>query len=255
MENINYQFQENVQLFVRGELDQNAQKQLFDQAAQDPEKADELAFSISLARALQHQDMLAAKKVLTEVMAGENFPPPPATQKPGSKWIVWIAGSLLLLLLSSGVYLWTNQSTYFPSDSQELSRATLKPLDNVLYLPGNAPDLAELNQGMQAYDQQRYAAAAKSLESYIQNHNDQSARVYLGISHLLSGKPAQAVRVLTEATQSLEPPVQEAARWYLALALLEQNNPEAAWVQLNLLPPDGIFGKDAQRLLNQLPAE
>ena len=80
MENINHQFQENVQLFVRGELNRDAQKQLLEQAAQDPEKADELAFSVSLSRALKHQDMLAAKMVLSTVLAGESFPPPPATR-------------------------------------------------------------------------------------------------------------------------------------------------------------------------------
>lgn len=253
MENTNYSQQENIQSLVNGELDEAARQALLRQAEAAPELADELAFSHSLALALRHRDMAAASAVLSGVIAAEGFPPPaPATPSVWGKWATWLGGAALLVLLGIGGYRWADHRGLFRSEAQQLSRATVQPLENVLFLATDGQGLSDLQAGMAAYDARRYAQAARSLDTYLRNRPDNTARVYLGVARLLSGQAAQAVQPLADAAQSPEPPVQEAALWYLALAHLENNNPRAARQAAQALPPDGIYGAQARELLKKI---
>ena len=64
---------------------------------------------------------------------------------------------------------------------------------------------------------------------------------------------AEALAPLALAAQSSEPPVREAALWYLALAQLQQDKPQAARQSLLALPPDGIYSAEAAALLPLIP--
>ena len=252
MENTNYPLQENIQSLVNGELDEATRQALLEQAQATPDIADQLAFSQSLALALRNRDLVAASAVLTQVIAEEGFPPPTAPGTGAGKWLAWTGAAVFALLLSTGAYFWADAQGYFPSASQKLSRSVVQPLENVLFLPTDGAGLADLQSGMAAYDAHRYTEAARSLEAYLSRRSDHAARVYLGVSRLLSGQAAQAVQPLADAAQSPEPPIREAALWYLALAQLENGKPQAARQALENLPPDGLYGPQAQALLKKL---
>lgn len=251
MENINHTLQENIQSFVNDNLDAPGRQALLDQAQASPEVAGELAFSQSLTRVLHHREVVAAALVLQAVIAEEGFPPPPHTFG-ARKWWKWAGFGTLLLALFAGVFFWADNRGLFASESQQLSRSVAQPLENVLFLPKDGPGLADLQTGMAAYDGGRYAGAARSLETYLARRPDNAARVYLGVARLFSGQADRAVQPLADAAQSQEPPIQEAALWYLALAHLENDNPYAARQALASIPADGIYGEQARILLEKL---
>jgi hypothetical protein len=247
--------QENIHSLVNGELDEAARKTLLEQAKTDPKMADELLFSQSLAQTLRRPDWAAAKATLSAVIAEEGFPPPapPAALQGGwGKW--WIgAGAVVLTLLSlSGAYFWAESRGFFPSKAQKISRAAVRPLENVLFLPSGGQALADLQSGMAAYEAGRYAEAASLLDVYANRNSDNAVRIYLGVSRLMSGQAEKAVPPLADAAQSPEPPIQEVALWYLALAYLENDNPRAAKQALELIPPEGLYGAQARELLEKL---
>lgn len=254
MENTNDPLQEKIQALVNGELDEKARNALLQQAQADPHVADELAFSQSLARALRHRELVAAGAVLSAVIAEEGFPPPvpPGTTTGGRKWWVWSSAAVLILSSLVGGYFWAENAGFFASQTQKISRATLQPLENVLFLPNDGQALADLQKGMAAYEAARYNEAARLLEGYLSRNPDNTARVYLGVSRLMAGQSKEAIPPLAVAAQSPEPPIQETALWYLALAYLENDNARTAVQALELISPDGIYGAQAGELLKKL---
>jgi Tfp pilus assembly protein PilF len=168
------------------------------------------------------------------------------------KWQTWTGIAALSLALLTGAYFLAENQGFFLSESQKLSRATVQKLENVLFLPNTGNDLADLQSGMAAYDAGNYTAAARSLEAYVSRRGDNAARVYLGVSRLLSGQAEAAVAPLADAAQSPEPPVREAALWYLALAYLENDNPRAARQALEMMPDGGIYHERAKALLEKI---
>jgi hypothetical protein len=246
MENTNYSLQEKIQSFVTGDMDEGTRRQLIDEAVNDPDAADELAFSQSLARALRHREMTAAAAIIGSVIDAEGFPPPPPASTPWlSQWKTWAIGSVVLVMLSTAGYFWA--VSRLQATDQEAARTALQPLENVLYIPATNPDNDPLKEGMQAYDAGRYSEAARLMADVP----DLTARVYQGVSHLMSGQPRRAIEPLLEAAQSPEPPVQEAALWYLALAYYATEQPELGRQTLRRLPADGIFSTQAQELLKK----
>jgi hypothetical protein len=256
MEHINYPLQEKIQAFVNGDMDQSVRKSFLYETAGDKEAQEELAFSKSLSRALQNREMLAAAVIISQVVAEEGFPPPsaPASTASGtSKWVVGLGAAVLLTIASWVGYEWADRAGFFLTTAQELAVSTLSPLENVLYLPTQGAGLEALQMGMAAYDAGKYESAAQSLTTYLNTRAEPSVQVYLGVSLLLTDRPSEAVRPLADASLSPEPPVQEAACWYLSLAYLAQDKPDAARQSLNRIPTDGIFGAKAAALLQQLP--
>jgi hypothetical protein len=254
MEHINYPLQEKIQSFVAGDMDEASRKSFLSETARDAEAKEELAFSKSLSRALQNREMVAASLIISQVVAEEGFPPPSAPPAPssGRTWMGLGAAALVVLLGWFG-YQWSSGTGFFSSEAKELAASTLRPLENVLFLPSQGAGLTDLQAGMAAYDAGKYEDAARLLSAYERSRPDQAVQVYLGVSLLFSDRSADAVRPLAEASMSPEPPVQEAACWYLALAYLAQDKPDAAQQALSRIPADGIFGAQAQTLLTQLP--
>lgn len=254
MENTNDPLQKNIQALVNGELDENARNALLKQAQADPQVADELGFSQSLALALRHRELVAASSVLNAIITEEGFPPPgsPATVTGGRKWWVWASAAVLIMFTLVGGYFWAESAGLFASQPQKISRDALQPLENVLFMPNSGQALPDLQKGMAAYEAAHYNEAAQLLEKYVHRNPDNAARVYLGISRLMAGQSKEAIQPLAEAAQSPVPPIQETALWYLALAYLENNNAHAAVQALESIPPDGLYGFQAQDLLKKI---
>lgn len=246
MENTNYPLQDKIQSFVSGDLTPEERRVLYDETAKDPEVADELAFSQSLALALRHREMMAAATVLSGVIAKEGFPPPPATVSFWAKYGSWAKGAFALLTVLVTGYFWAESQDIFLTSEQKRAKMALKPMENVLYFPNDGSSVAAFREGMAAYDSANYKEAARLLDGVADDH----AKIYQGVSNLMSNQPERAIQPLTAAVRSQEPPVHEAALWYLALAYHISGQPEQAHEMLRQIDPDGIFGEQAKTFLN-----
>lgn len=137
-------------------------------------------------------------------------------------------------------------------DPQALAQQYLQPMENVIYLEDNeAPAIEDLRQGMAAYDRQNYRKAAQYLTSYYAQVQDGNAGLFLAISHLMEGETDQATPILLNGLQR-PGPIQEASRWYLALAYLQRADTQAAINTLEAIPASSIYGQEAQKLLESL---
>lgn len=252
MENTNDALQEQLQGLATGNIDEQARLVLMEQAAGSATLTDEIVFSQSLVLALRNPDAVAAHAKIKAVIAAEGFPPPPPTANSLSKSILkWAGITALVILLSVGFLMLSEQIFPVPSTTQQLSRTIAEPLDNVFFLPDGADQLPDLRSAMESYDSRQYGKAAKKLAEYVKNRPESGVFLYLGISRLLSGRGAEAIEPLRFASGSAEPPIRESALWYLALAYLEQNDPQSARQVLSQLAESEIYGKQAEALLQQ----
>ncbi len=243
--------QEQIHAFLVGEASDAEQKRLLEEAASDPEIAEELAFSKGLLNTLRYPDATTAVLVLRKVIAEEGFPPSSPPFLIWKKIGVWLGGAALItLLVVSSYYFFINQQGKQPPIYAEWAQAKLRPLENVFFV---SPDsLPILQQAMNAYDEKRYGEAARLLEKHLMQHNDNAARLYLGVCYLLNGRTDLAIPVLSIAAQSQEPPIQEAALWYLGLSYLKDGQLPLAKYTLEAIPPESVYGHDVIELLEKL---
>lgn len=254
MEDKYSQLQQDIQSFVNQQADPATREQLQKAAATDPTVSDELAFSQSLSTLLRHQEMAAVAATIKQVVATEGFPPPETNTPTSSmgKWALWGGAAIVGLLLLAGVY-GSLYGGWWPSKAQVAARNHWTPLDNVLFLPPDGPGLAQLQAGMKAYDAGQYRAAATQLRAYLNQQPDHAARLYLGVALLLDQQASQAVEPLQMAARSDEPPIREAALWYLSLAWIETGDSDSAKATLRQIPPDSPYAKPGAEILSQLP--
>ncbi len=118
--------------------------------------------------------------------------------------------------------------------------------------------------GMDHYQNGDYGLAANDLDravNLLAKETDtleeryavlDNARMYLGVSRLLSGWNEESITVLTVAAQSRLRPVQQRSLWYLAQAHLVEQQPESALSVLKELQSSPVFGVRAVKLMNDI---
>lgn len=251
MKNKELLLQERIRAVIAGEASEAEKQALLQEASTNPEVADELAFSQSLARALRYPEAASAASTLRRILEEEGFPPPtpPKLSFWKNPW-TWAGGAALITLLAIGSYFLADQQGWFMAPHERLAWENIRPLENVFFL--HPDSLPVLKQAMDAYDEGRYTTAAKLLEKHLQQHNDNVARLYLGVCYLLTQQPERATIALAIAAQSQEPPVQETALWYLSLAYLQSGRMLLAQQTLESIPAEGIYGEQARELLEKI---
>jgi TolA-binding protein len=119
--------------------------------------------------------------------------------------------------------------------------------DNV----GRSP---EFRAAMDQYRKRDYAGATARLRAAVEAQPQSiEARFYLGICLLLTADRPGGIQLLKDVTASGNTPYLESARYYLAKALVGEDNLAAADLQLRIIVEmHGKFEKQAQTLHAQI---
>ena len=95
-------------------------------------------------------------------------------------------------------------------------------------------------------------AAIRLLEPYYEQYKDSNAGLFVGVSYQLTDQASEAIHILEDVVENLPPPADQAARWHLPLAYLQNDDAKRALLTLQQLPDDGIFGVQKQQLMSEL---
>ena len=246
------EWQEKLRALSAGELTPDEAASVLREAAESETKQAELQFSQKLTTVLKERDLFEVKGIVAGLILEEGLPAAETGSWLGKLGLNWILGLSLFLLLGTGVFFVGKRMAWWAVDPQALAQQYLQPMENVIYLEDNeAPAIEDLRQGMAAYDQQNYRKAAQYLTSYYAQVQDGNAGLFLAISHLMEGDTDQATPILLNGLQR-PGPIQEASRWYLALAYLQRADTQAAINTLEAIPASSIYGSEAQELLESL---
>ncbi len=164
-------------------------------------------------------------------------------------WVA-IAASLLTVLLLG--YLFVPSA----SSPQELYAAHYQPFPNLINPAQRSTEVEEatvLERAVRAYDEQQYDQAI-ALFGQADALSAPGYTFYYAASYLGLGQPARAIPLLEQVVQEKTDLFYEPGLWYLALAHLQANNPEAASPYLQTLAErEGDYTEEARELLEELP--
>jgi len=139
------------------------------------------------------------------------------------------------------------------------SLAMLSEFEPPLYIPlslrGAVDEATErLRAGMMRYQAGDYAGAVPVLRSAAElRPGSATARFFLGICFLLSGRTDEGIKELRETIELNDPDYLEEARFYLAKGLLRQGHVRAARRELkSVVESGGRLEGEAASLLTQL---
>lgn len=162
----------------------------------------------------------------------------------------WFAVAASVLLVCALVILLQNFGPDAPG-RRAAGFATDRPYPHVgLTVRGDDRNLQEKSrlEAFSAYERGDYAQAVRTFTNLEMTPE---IRFYLGVSLYLSKDPEAAVPYLADASKT--EPWHAPAQWYLANALLEQEDIEGARKHLeNLVREDGEFKDRARSLLKNL---
>lgn len=165
--------------------------------------------------------------------------------------VAWaVAAALLVLALTIGW--WWQQG---PADPTELYAEYFEPYEAPINLrAGGTQD--HWQQAVQAYETGDFVTAAEqfALSDTTEEHPVFLLDLYQGLSWLNQAPPQTAKAVpLLERVLKTPNLYQEVARWYLALAALQQGEAEGGKQWLNQIESDRYKSAERARLLSQLP--
>jgi hypothetical protein len=264
-----FDFQAKVQSDLAGELNEAEKMQLKALTSSDTEAQEEYVFSEKLSKTLKNQEVLAVSALIGSIIDKEGLPdvddtddipndttPPQyfAPVKAGSSMKMWLIGSASVLLIGLGVYGMYNYNTKQEAKAAwSISESYLKPLDDVIFSNTPKQGIADIEEGMKAYNEKDYNKAIAILGKNFQRTKDPNVGLYLAISILMNnGSALEAEALLLEILPQFSSPIKETAEWYLAMAKLKGGKHEEAITLLENMNSDSPYGRDAKELLIKL---
>ncbi len=248
-------FQQKLQAFVAGDMNEQERTSFSEATNADPEMAAELKFSQDLAGALRRQEHEAMSSMLRQIISEEGFPPPTSPSAPGGargagrSWSVGISAAIVAAIIGVGALGF--QLGWFGTGGSSPVDAYIVPLEDLIAIPEGSAIAPMLQDGMKAYDQGDYMQASTLLGKYYGVNRELNVGLYHGVSLLLTDRPKEAIKVLEGVRQSNELPIRESAEWYLALAYMKAGDAAQAKSILNGIPTNGLYSDKAKALLQQ----
>lgn len=223
--------------YLEGSLDPEATQRVDRILAEEPEWIDVME---GLAERLRHDPdtklkAAAFRDLVAEVAAAPPVLPAakvqPLSPTPTSRILLLRVAAVALVLIVSATLVWVNLSPGFGYEA--MAGQYLRPYDATTVKGGSLDATARLEQGLATYQAGQYDQAytlLQALQASDQLSEDEvlTTRMYLGMSALFAGHPAQAEQQLTDLIAAGPTPYQEAAAWYLAWSLWQQDKLAAA---------------------------
>jgi hypothetical protein len=246
-------FQQKLQAFIAGDLNDQERAIFLQETNADPEMAAELRFSQDLAGALRRQEHEAMSTMLRQIISEEGFPPPAAPASPAPRFgrTSYLAFGTAIIAALIGVGVLGFQLGWFGTGGPSPADNYLEPLENVNMIPEGSAIAPVLQDGLKAYESKDFAQAATLLGKYYGVNRELNIGLYYGISLLLSERYKDAIKVLEGVRQSDELPIRESAEWYLALAYFKAGDNAQANQILENIPANGLYADKAKELLKK----
>lgn len=248
-----------IQQYVNGELTGTHLSEFEIALRQNPEWQEEVNFSKAMKETLANKELLGLNQILQKVSGQSNIEPdflgleafekqlnkPPLPPSSSSWW--WGGASLVLMIALGGLFFFISKDSFSPSD---LSAQYLVPYENIIHSRGG--DNNQLRVGMQAYDEQNYPLAIKSLTVYVQQHPEIQVQFYIGLAYLFNDQSTEAVKALSNYLDATNTTLPNAAKWYLSHAYLKLDNlVEAESILLQLID-NQQYGEQSKQILADL---
>lgn len=164
--------------------------------------------------------------------------------------ILTIAAAVTLLIIG---YQWFSNSNLSSEELYAANFETYPMLLNQRSVDKNVTNLESYNNAITNYTTGQNQEALAAFEKLIITQPDNITYQFYQANLLLSEeKAAEAIPIFQKILSGNYPLFEEQARWYLALALLQNNEKENAKALLEKIQPEQYKAKEANKILKQL---
>lgn len=167
------------------------------------------------------------------------------------KRYLWYAAASIALIMGANLL---SPLLLTPPSGQELFAENYKIAPSSLSNRSYSEDLLMLDQGLMAFDQQRFEQSSFVLKEYLREHqNHQMAQFYLALSHIEMDQVDEAISCLIPLSTDNNCLYSDQASWYLALSYIKTEEFDKAITELNKIKDKKHYKKDkALELLEKL---
>jgi tetratricopeptide (TPR) repeat protein len=243
--------------YFSGTVDERVREDLDKRIANDAGLKEAFQEYRDLRNGIDYSIMKTLKEELQELEASlpevkiQTQVKPVTKEAPGSsQYLFWKIAAIVMVVAVSAVILFQLEQ---PTSPHDLFTEHFEPYPNEFVSAKRGDDIAAdlLVQSFQAYDNGNYSAAIDGFNKLLAEEEDIMVLFYLGSAQLAQNQTQAAIatfeRFLEISTDSVAD-----AKWYLALSYLNVGRIEAAKMLLEELRKDGVYGKDAYRILREL---
>lgn len=248
-------YYETIHRYLKGELGEQERIAFEKRMDEDEQLRQDVSLERKLLRAVELAGDQNLKRQITAVhekLTDEGFfEQKPQTQPPSlsntikpknvipMKRILAIAAAVLLLTATAW-WLWFSPEAISPDEAYakyyKPERTHLKAILADLESFGMVADTTaedSLREALLLYDNFDYDAAIEALDNYLLNHpDDDTARLYLGLSHLNQSRYTLAAKILSPLSIKEDFSLKNEAKWYLGLCYLKFDKKTKEAIQL-----------------------
>ena len=162
-------------------------------------------------------------------------------------WISSVAAIIVILIAVAAYYFISS-----PLTNEQIFKEYFTPYQNVVTVKGKNNDL--LSKSMLYYDIQQYDLAIKNIRSVlVKNPGNQDATFYLGNCYLAQGKASLAKQKFIVLSSDTASKYYSPATWYLAMAVLLDNDMESAQqLFLQIKSSGNFYAVQAAKILEEI---
>lgn len=233
------------------------------EAAADAALQEEILFARQMQFAQEHKEQIRVQNILkdifadappiepdhelTEELAEEGVLELPTGASGTNKLWMWGIGSVIAVFL-----------IYFISINLEKTATRQFAWEQLTHLDShwicNETTDSDICRAIRPYDSKDYESAVNYFNTYIQiNPNDAKAKLYLGISQIHANKYKKSLLTLHSLISTADNDyISKHIDWYVGIALLMDNQTEAATSYFNKIPKDNPHYTSAEKLLTRI---
>lgn len=231
--------------------------------AADTALQEEILFARQMQFAQEHKEQIRVQNILkdifaatppiepddelTEELAEEGVLELPTGASGTNKLWMWGIGSIVAVFL-----------IYFISINLEKTATHQFALEQLTHLDSHwtcdASTNSDICRAIKPYDSKDYKSAISYFNIYIKiNPNDANARLYLGISQIYANKYKESLLTLQPLISTADNNyISKHIDWYMGIALLMNNQTEAAISYFSKIPKGNPHYTSAEKLLQQI---
>lgn len=239
-----------IEHYLDGTLSVEERKNLEERSERDPEFNALVLLHKEVNESIKDRDLYTLKQLLEKIDKDYGLHPVKSLKPSMRLWMRIAASLIFIIVLGVGI-----KFAFFESVSNDvLFEKYYSTYGADVVSRSMQYDQQLLEKAIINYSQAHYSQALLQLNEIVQNDQENyQAWFYRGLTCLETKSPAEAIRSFRSIPDTWALPYREHRNWYLALALLKNNqNAEASVAFKNIMDEGGYYAERARKIYKKI---
>jgi hypothetical protein len=240
-----------IEQYLEGTLGAEERKATEERAASDKVFNELIMLHKEVNESIRDKDFHSFRLLLDKV-SDENLGKTISIRQKGFKFYLLRIAAAVILVLAAGITI--RYALFQQINAEKLFLKYYESYDADAISRSGISDEQNLNQAMISYEQKDFEIAIVLLDKILaENRDHYMARFYKGLVLLETDSPAEAIESFKAIPNVWDSAYSEHRDWYLAMALLRNNNiAEANSILRKINAENGYYAKKAKKVSSKL---